>query len=160
MQTRQATVEDATTIRAIYGHYVETTTSTFEFEIPTVAEVRHRIVQFPRHPWLVALDAAEVIGYAYACPFENREGYRFTVETSIYLREGCVGRGNGQTLYSDLLSTLKDLGFVRAVARIALPNPRSQRLHERLGYRKVAHFEKIGHKFDQWIDVGYWQRTL
>jgi phosphinothricin acetyltransferase len=33
-------------------------------------------------------------------------------------------------------------------------------LHERFGFRKVAHFNEVGFKFDRWIDVGYWQITL
>jgi L-amino acid N-acyltransferase YncA len=41
-----------------------------------------------------------------------------------------------------------------------LPNPQSERLHEKLGFRKVAHFEGIGFEFGSWIGVGYWQRAL
>jgi phosphinothricin acetyltransferase len=108
----------------------------------------------------VAEHEGEIIGYAYAWPFEDREGYRFAVETSIFIRQDRVGGGVGRMLYADLLASLKQNGFATAVARIALPNPQSERLHEKLGFKKVAHFERIGHKFDRWLDVGYWQRTL
>lgn len=43
------------------------------------------------------------------------------------------------------------------IGGIALPNAASIRLHERLGFKKVAHFEQIGYKQDRWVDVGYWQ---
>ena len=43
---------------------------------------------------------------------------------------------------------------------IALPNAPSVALHERLGFRKVAHFEQVGHKLGRWVDVGYWQLLL
>jgi phosphinothricin acetyltransferase len=46
------------------------------------------------------------------------------------------------------------------MAGIALPNEPSVVLHERFGLAKVAHFREVGFKFDRWIDVGYWQRTL
>jgi L-amino acid N-acyltransferase YncA len=46
------------------------------------------------------------------------------------------------------------------IGGIALPNPASIALHERLGFHKVAHFEQVGWKFDRWIDVGYWQLPL
>ena len=39
---------------------------------------------------------------------------------------------------------------------IALPNEKSRKLHEKIGFKKIAHFEEIGRKFNQWIDVGYW----
>jgi phosphinothricin acetyltransferase len=160
MQTRPAVPADAEAIRAVYAPYVESTVYTFEFKVPTVAEVMHRMQRNPGHSWLVAEDAGEIVGYAYSWPFEDREGYRFTVETSIFIRQTRIGGGIGRGLYGDLLATLKQNGFATAVARIALPNPQSERLHEKLGFHKVAHFEKIGHKFDRWIDVGYWQRPL
>ena len=160
MQTRPAVPADAEAIRAVYAPYVENTVYTFEFKVPSVAEVSQRMQRHPGHVWLVAEDAGEIAGYAYAWPFEDREGYRFTVETSIFLRQTRIGNGIGRALYADLLATLKQNGFATAVARIALPNPQSERLHEKLGFHKVAHFEKIGHKFDRWIDVGYWQRSL
>jgi len=160
MQTRQATPSDGPAIRALYAPYVESTTYTFELKTPSVEEVCSRMQRYPSHPWLVAEDGDGILGYAYAWPFEDREGYRFTVETSVYVHRDRIGGGIGRLLYGELIAALKERGLVMAVARIALPNPQSERLHERLGFRKVAHFERIGHKFDQWIDVGYWQRLL
>jgi L-amino acid N-acyltransferase YncA len=157
MNTRQATLVDASAIQAVYTPYVEQTTCTFEFQVPTLEEISGRITRHPGHPWLVAEDSGEVLGYAYAWPFEDREGYRFTVETSIFVRRDRISGGVGGVLYSDLLAVLKEKGFHTAVARIALPNPPSQRLHEKLGFKQVAHFERIGHKLDRWVDVGYWQ---
>ena len=46
------------------------------------------------------------------------------------------------------------------IGGISLPNEASVRMHENLGFRKVGHFEEVGYKFDQWVDVGYWQLTL
>jgi phosphinothricin acetyltransferase len=40
---------------------------------------------------------------------------------------------------------------------ITLPNDASIRLHEKLGFEKVGHFKEVGYKFDNWIDVGYWE---
>jgi phosphinothricin acetyltransferase len=46
------------------------------------------------------------------------------------------------------------------IGGIALPNPSSERLHEKLGFKKIAHFKEVGWKFERWIDVGYWQLLL
>ena len=47
-----------------------------------------------------------------------------------------------------------------AIGGITLPNEASIALHEKLGMTQVAHFNQIGFKFDQWLDVGYWQKVL
>ena len=59
-----------------------------------------------------------------------------------------------------LLAALREINFHTVIGGIALPNPASIALHERLGFRKVAHFEQVGWKFGRWIDVGYWQLLL
>jgi len=33
-------------------------------------------------------------------------------------------------------------------------------LHEKLGFEKVGQLREIGFKFDQWVDVGYWELLL
>lgn len=33
-------------------------------------------------------------------------------------------------------------------------------LHEKFGMTPVAHFNPLGFKFGDWIDVGYWQALL
>ncbi len=161
MYIRAASFDDAGGIRAVYAPYVRDTIFTFEFQIPSEEDIRARL---SRHAatqvWLVAEEKGELVGYAYSWPFEERDGYRFSVETSIFVRSGRLGRGVGRALYQSLLDELRKRGTRQAIARIALPNPQSQRLHERLGFRQVALFPRIGHKFDRWIDVGYWQLSL
>ena len=55
---------------------------------------------------------------------------------------------------------LRESGLHAAIGGIALPNDASVALHEKFGFKKVAHFEQTGFKFNRWIDVGYWQLIL
>lgn len=71
-----------------------------------------------------------------------------------------LNKGFGTQLYTRLLANMKNLQFHIVLGGIALPNNRSQRLHEILRFTKVAHFSEVGNKFNQWIDVGYWQLKL
>jgi phosphinothricin acetyltransferase len=71
-----------------------------------------------------------------------------------------VGRGIGSKLYGELLPILQARRIHAVMGGIALPNEASVALHEKFGMRKVAQFEEVGFKFDRWIAVGYWQRTL
>jgi phosphinothricin acetyltransferase len=111
-------------------------------------------------PWLVAELGGHVVGYAYASKWKARYGYRFSTEISVYLDAAHGGRGMGSKLYDQLFPMLRDRGVHSAIGGIALPNEASVALHEKFGLEKVAHFKEVGIKFNQWIDVGYRQRTL
>jgi phosphinothricin acetyltransferase len=111
-------------------------------------------------PWLVAEQGSEVVGYAYATPWKTRSAYRFSAEITAYLSPAHARRGIGTQLYAELFSILRAQGIHAVMGCIALPNDASVALHEKLGLRKVAHFQQVGFKLDRWIDVGYWQRLL
>ena len=159
---RPATAADAARIAAIYNHYVATTTISFEEEPVTADDMTQRIadVGASRLPWLVMLDGDKLIGYAYATKWRVRAAYRFAVESSVYLDPEYAGKGGGTVLYEALLAELRERGLHVAIGGIAQPNEASVRLHERLGFQKVAHFSEVGLKFGRWIDVGYWQLKL
>lgn len=158
MQVRPVEPADAAAICDIYNHYIEHTTITFE-EVPLApAEMAARIEACTKsHPWLVCVDEGAVVGYAYAGKWKERAAYRPTAEATVYVRAGLARRGCGQALYAALLPAVFERGCHVLLGCIALPNAASVALHERFGFRKVAHFNQVGRKFDQWIDVGYWQ---
>lgn len=135
---------------------------TFEEEPVAAAEMARRLeeVRSASLPWLVAEDGGHVLGYAYATQWKARSGYRFSAEITVYLAPDQAGRGIGSKLYRQLFPMLLARSIHAVMGGIALPNEASVALHEKLGMRKVAHFEAVGFKFDRWIDVGYWQRTL
>jgi L-amino acid N-acyltransferase YncA len=159
---RDAEPRDAAAIAAIYGHYVLTTTISFEDVPPTADEMGQRIraVQDGKLPWLVVELDGIVAGYAYASKWKERSAYRFSVETSVYLDAAAHGRGLATALYERLLEVLREAGIRSAIGGIAQPNAASVRLHEKFGFEPVAMFREVGRKFDRWVDVGYWQRKL
>jgi phosphinothricin acetyltransferase len=158
---RAATVRDAAAIAAIYNHYVRETVVTFEEKAVSVTEMKARFRMITAaFPWLVAEVDGVVVGYAYANKWKERAAYRHSVETTVYLHVDSTGRGIGLALYVKLIADLRTLGCHAIIGGIALPNAASIGLHESLGFRKVAHFEQVGRKFDRWIDVGYWQLSL
>ena len=111
-------------------------------------------------PWLVAMDGDQLLGYAYATTWKARIAYRFSVEITVYLAQQLTAKGVGTALYQALFNALETKDVHAVVACIALPNPHSVALHEKFGMRKVGHFNQVGHKFDRWLDVGYWQINL
>ena len=158
---RPVTLADAQAIRDIYAPYVENTAITFEYEVPSVQEFQDRITQTTQtHPYFVVEEEGQVLGYAYASSYYNRAAYDWTCELSIYLSQDARGKGVGSKLYDTLEEELTQRGFLRFLACIALPNDPSIAFHEKRGYTQVAHFPKVGYKFDQWHDIIWMQKTL
>jgi phosphinothricin acetyltransferase len=158
---RACTAADADAICAIYNGYVRDTVITFEEAPVSTAEMAQRIADVTAGlPWLVAEADGAIVGYAYATPWKTRSAYRFSVESTVYVAQGQMRRGIGTLLYRELIDALRKLGVHCAVGGIALPNPASIALHEKLGFKKVGQFVEIGRKFDRWVDVGYWELIL
>lgn len=162
MRLRAATPGDCAAIAEIYAPFVTGSAVSFETEPPGEAAMRVRIeASGELYPWIVGeSEDGRLLGYAYAARFRDRPAYRFTVETSVYLRSDAVGRGLGRRLYEPLLATLEAQGFTQAIAAITLPNAASVRLHEKLGFAPAGVYRQVGWKLGGWHDVGLWQRAL
>lgn len=157
---RSAGIADVAAMLAIYAPIVRETAISFELEPPTLDDFGGRVAKVQQYaPWLVCDDGG-ILGYAYASTFRERPAYRFTVETTVYVRADARGRGVGRALYDELFRQLRDRGFVTALAVIALPNPASVALHETVGFKPIGIFHRVGFKFDRWHDTGWWERAV
>jgi phosphinothricin acetyltransferase len=158
---RLAEERDAASVAAIYGYYVRETAITFDLVEPDAAAFAERFRDvLGLAPWLVCEDGGEITGYAYAAAFRERPAYRFTVETSVYVRNDARKRGVGSGLYADLIPRLVRQGFKRAIAGMTLPNPASAMLHAAFGFEPLGTFHHVGFKFGRWHDVQFWERAL
>ena len=158
---RLATEADAEAMAEIYAPVVRDTAISFEMVPPDAAAFRAKIRDILRlAPFLVREDGGRMTGYAYATSFRARPAYRFSVETSVYVRDSERGRGVGRSLYEELLARLVRQGFRRAIAGITQPNAASVALHEGLGFTYVGVFRAVGFKFGRWHDVAFWEREL
>lgn len=161
IEIRNAQVEDAANLVAIYAPYVEKTAITFETQVPAVEDFANRIEKtLKKFPYLVAVEEGQIVGYAYASTYYARAAYDWTVEMSVYVQKEARGKGIGSLLYTALEEELTARGFKNFLACIALPNPASIALHEKRGYQQVAHFKKVGYKFGTWHDIVWLQKSL
>ncbi|MGB1269434.1 MAG: GNAT family N-acetyltransferase [Flavobacteriaceae bacterium] len=158
---RPVCLNDAKAITDIHNYYILHSIANLEEHCTPVSVIEDRIkTTTTDFPWLVYEHHNDVIGYAYANVWKPRSGYRQTAETTVYLKHNIPQRGIGTALYEELIKQLKDLSFKELIGGISLPHPQSVGLHEKMGYKKVAHFSNVGYKFGQWVDVGYWQLSL
>lgn len=161
MTIRLATAADLPAINDIYNHYVPLSTCTYQYQPETLATRRAWFAAHDeRHPVTVIETTGEIFGWGSLGTFRNRDGYIHTVEDSVYVRHDCHRRGIGRLLLADLIDRAERLGHRTIVAGMSADQTASIRLHEQLGFVKVAHLHQVGHKFDRWLDVVFMQRML
>lgn len=161
LQMRAASAMDAAAVAAIYNWYIENSSCTFEQLPLTADEMAARIAEAGSDkPWIVLIRDGELLGYAYATIWKARAAYNRSREVTVYLHRDATGQGYGKRLYQQLIDELAIAPIHTLIASIALPNASSVALHESLGFVKVGQIAEIGYKFDQFVDVGYWQLRL
>ena len=161
MNIRLAKKSDAAALLTIYAPYVENTAITFEYEVPTIEDFANRIEKtLGKYPYLVAEEDGLILGYAYASTYYARAAYDWAVELSVYVSQDTRGKGVGSKLYDELEGLLDQMGYMHFLACISLPNEDSLAFHAKRGYQQVAHFPKIGYKFERWHDIVWLQKSL
>ena len=163
VHVRLATDEDLQAINDIYNHYVAESHVTFDVEPVSLDARREWFTHYSaagRHRLFVASNGERVIGFASSSRFRPKPGYLTSIETSVYLAPDATGRGAGSRLYETLFKSLEGEDVHRAYAGIALPNPGSIALHEKFGFKRVAHFTEQGRKFGRYWDVAWFEKAL
>ena len=154
---------DITAITAIYAHHVRHGTGTFEVDPPSAADMAHRRddVHGKGLPYLVAVEGAKVLGFAYCNWFKPRPAYRFSAENSIYLAPDVHGQGLGRALLAELAAQAEKAGVRKLIAVIGdSANSGSIGVHRSVGFSHVGILKSCGWKFDRWLDVVLMDKAL
>jgi len=164
LQIRQAIPSDLPDVVRIYNHYAASSHATFDTRPFTVEGRRDWFEGFAGagpYRLLVAEVASDIAGYTSSTRFRPKQAYHRSVETTVYLNPRYTGRGLGIRLYGALFELLAEERQVhRAYGGVALPNPASAALHERLGFRLVGTFKEVGYKFEKFWDVRWYEKNL
>ena len=159
---RDATEHDLPAIRDIYNDAVLNTTAIWNEQLVDLAnrQAWFSARQAQRYPILVAVENHEVTGYASFGDWRPFEGYRYSVEHSVYVRNDQRGKGLGPRLMQTLIERARAGGKHVMVAAIESGNQASLRLHERLGFSTTGQLPQVGIKFGRWLDLTFMQLTL
>lgn len=160
---RDAQEKDMKKILDIYRYYVEKTSITLEITVPTEETMIERFnkTKYNGYPYIVLEDDHNnLLGFAYAGVFHEREAYKYSCTISIYLSHDETSKGNGQLLYDNLEKCLKDKGFIQIISLISGDNKKSVKFHEKNGYKKIGHFKNSAIKFDKWHDLLWYNKTI
>ena len=158
---RNVQIEDAHELLDIYNYYVVNTVITFDLEALSLDAFKEKITTVSAdYPFIVYEENSEILGYAYGSKFRPKPAYNNTVESTVYLKHGAQGKQIGSKLYNELLFLLKQKNVHVVLGVLTLPNEASVKLHEKFGFKEVAHLKEVGLKFGKWQDVGFWQLTF
>jgi L-amino acid N-acyltransferase YncA len=154
---RAMTAADWGAVESIYREGIATGNATFEAEPPTWSAFDSGKLALGR---LVAEDAAgSVVGWVAASPVSSREVYRGVVEHSVYVANQARGRGAGAALLDAFLEAADSSGVWTVQSSIFPENPASLGLHDRAGFRRVGHRERIAlMTYGPW--AGQWRNTI
>ena len=162
MHIRDAEIADLETITEIYNDAVANTTAIWNERLVDVDDRAAWLADRLRagYPVLVASDGHDVLGYAKFGDFRPHDGYRFTVEHSVYVRSDQRGRGIGKALMIELIGQARAIGKHTMVGAVASENTGSIALHERLGFVETGRMPQVGMKFGRWLDLTFLQLIL
>lgn len=163
MHIRDAGASDIDGIVAIYNDAVVNTTAIWN-EVEVDAANRADWLasrQRQGYPVLVAVnESGAVLGYATFGDWRAFDGYRHTVEHSVYVQRDQRGGGIGAALMVALIGRARSLGKHVMIGAIEARNDASIRLHHKLGFEAVGHLKEVGTKFGTWLDLTFMQLTL
>ncbi|ALS60651.1 GNAT family N-acetyltransferase [Pandoraea norimbergensis] len=152
---RDATDADLAVIRDIYNDAVEHTTAIWNEIVVDLDNRREWLAArlAKGFPVIVAQRGDDVLGYASYGDWRAFDGYRHTVEHSIYIDQNARGGGVGEALMRALIERARAANIHVMIASIEAQNAPSIRLHEKLGFRTVGVFSEVGTKFGRWLDL-------
>jgi phosphinothricin acetyltransferase len=158
---RAVTLKDTEELIEIYNFYVINTVVNFDEMPVSIKSFEEKIKLITtNYPFIVFEENNEILGYAYGSRFRPRPAYNYTVESTVYVKNGAHGKQIGSKLYTELLALLKQQKFKSVLGVLTIPNPASVKLHEKFGFKQVAHLKDVGFKFEAWLDVGIFQLEL
>lgn len=165
---RNAVLTDAARILEIYDYYVKNTAISFEYETPSLEQMKARMEQtMRRYPYLVIEQDNLIQGYAYAGPFVGRAAYDWSCEITIYLHQNARKNGLGRKIYEALEMKLREMGMLNLYACIGYPDQddayltsNSADFHAHMGFVKAGEFHKCGYKFGRWYNMIWMEKII
>jgi phosphinothricin acetyltransferase len=156
---RDARADDFSSIASITNHYIQTSSIHFAYDPVSADDIRSVWDRSrERYPWLVTETGDQVVGYAKAGTWRDRDAYAWTAEIGLYVHHDHHRQGLGRALYAKLLAELARRGFRSAIAGITLPNDSSIAFHEQFAFAPVGTVRDAGYKHGAWHDVAFFQK--
>jgi phosphinothricin acetyltransferase len=161
VQIRKATEDDVAAIAEIYNQGIEDRVATYETVQRSAEDQRAWLQSIAgRYPAIVAEIDGEIVGWAGAGPYRDRECYRGIGEFSMYVHRGWRRRGVGDQLLGGLIGEAERMGLWKLLSRVFPFNEASRALCRKHGFREVGIYEKHARLDGRWLDVVIVERLI
>ena len=159
---RQATEKDLEAILEIVNYNILNTTSIYDYEPRTLTQQKTIFDDKVKShfPLIVVEVDNEIGGFGTYGTFRFKEGYKFTVEHSVYVALNHQGKGLGKLLLSELITLAKKQKRHTMIAVIDAENQNSVAFHKQFGFETVGIIKESAYKFDKWLDTVFMQLLL
>lgn len=159
---RKATVADLPFIKAVMNHNILHSTAIYDYDIKTEAEITQWFADKQNGNWPVILaeENGTLLGYATYSTFRFKDGFKPTVEHSVYVSEAAHGKGIGRLLLSHLIDLCRSEGYHCMVGCIDADNADSIAFHKKFGFTEAGVLKEVAYKFDKWLDLQFMQLLL
>ncbi len=157
----EAILADYQSIAEIYNEFISLGTATMDETLKTGEDIAGWVKKFhAREKLYVIKENFTIIGWGIIKRYSDREGYRFTCETAVYLTASKLGKGYGTMMKKHLIAVCKKLNYKHLVAKIFADNKSSIIYNEKLGYSIVGIQKQIGYKNNKWQDIAIMQYII
>ncbi len=152
---RAAVPHDLPGILKIVNHNILHSTAVYDDEPKTIEYMQAWFTEKQQGSWpvVVALRNNEVAGYGTYNIFKPKEGYKYTVEHSLYVADEFTGKGIGKLLMTELIWLAKQQGLHSMIGYIDADNKDSISFHKKFGFKEAGKLTRAGFKFNRWLDV-------
>lgn len=152
---RTATSSDLPSILEIINYAIANTTAIYDYDARTLEQqtIIFETKNEKGFPIFVIENENKILGFGTYDTFRTKIGYRFTVEHSVYVKDGFSGKGIGALLLQKLIETAKEENYHIMIGVIDASNENSIRFHERFGFQSMGILKEVAFKFDRWLDA-------
>lgn len=159
---RNATENDLQQILDIYNDAIINTTAVFQYDVHTIEMRKEWFAQKQKDgfPVFVAIEDNAVVGFSTFGPFRAWQGYKYSVEHSIYVEKNQRGKGIGKMLLQPLIDEARKMNMHTIIAGIDADNKISIAFHKQFGFEEVGYIKDVGWKFERWLDLVFMQLIL
>ncbi|TRW25857.1 N-acetyltransferase [Flavobacterium zepuense] len=159
---KPATTQHLPAILDIMNFNILNSTAVYDYSTKTLPDMQQWFAdkQAANLPVIVAEKDDVLVGYASYGTFRVKEGYKYTVEHSVYVEPSHTGKGIGNILLAELISLAKQQGLHCMVGCIDADNAGSIAFHKKFGFTDGGILRQSGYKFDRWLDLQFMQLIL
>ena len=149
-------------ILEIVNYNILNSTAVYDYNPKTLADMEDWLQEKMENNWpvIVAVENETVIGYGTYGTFRFKEGYKYTVEHSVYVSNEHTGKGVGKLLLAELILLAKESGYHTMIGGIDADNKDSIEFHKKFGFVSVGLLKEVGFKFGRWLNVEFMQLIL